>query len=204
MAVKLQVLRRCGLTEYQVFRVQVEHDRIPQCRSLSRRPVLLKPWRQSKRLCILQYLYIDINRVYYPYIDIGGNNISGSFVLVPRGACEGASQYMASKSDTEFKCLENKLTALEEHLREFEDIYSARNAHFADLLRSLGETNKRRIKDLENSKNRIRAALVVLGILFTSSLVLISFRSYFTILIGNGVTQGVTQGLYILSQYVRY
>jgi hypothetical protein len=99
--------------------------------------------------------------------------------------------------------LENKLATLEARLRESEDVYSARIAHIADLLGSLGETNKS-IKDLENSNNRMKTALAALGILFTSSMMLVGFRSYFTILIGKGITQGVTQGLNILSQYVRY
>jgi hypothetical protein len=59
---------------------------------------------------------------------------------------ESKSQSIVSELDTELK-LENKVTALERHLKEFENTYLAQKVQIADLQGFLGESNKS-IKDL--------------------------------------------------------
>jgi hypothetical protein len=89
------------------------------------------------------------------------------------GGLESKPQSIVSKSDTELK-LENKVTALEGHLRESENTCSAQKVRIADLQGFLGESNKS-IKDLENWNNRIKGALAVLGLLFTSSMIIVGY-----------------------------
>ena len=83
-----------------------------------------------------------------------------------------------SKSDTEIE-LENKVTALEGRLKEFENICLAQKLQIADLQGVWGESNKS-IKDLENWNNRIKVALVIFGVLFTSSMIIVgyTYQSY--------------------------
>ncbi len=152
--------------------------------------------------------------IYIFKCDIGGNSISESLVSRAKEDCSEAPQSLSFETNDRLGSLENKLDALETRLKESQDMHSARIAHIADLLGSLGETNKS-IKDLENSNNRMKTALAIFGVLFTSSTILVGFRSYFTILISEGITpgisqditqnitQGVVQGMHILSQYVR-
>ncbi len=146
--------------------------------------------------------------------DIGGNSITKSFVLRTEGYCGGAPQLASSETNAELESLEKKLVALERRLRESDEACSVRNAHIADLLGSLGETNKS-IRNLENSNKRIKAALTLFGILFTLSIVLAGFRYYFTILISStnqGISQdifqsiahGITQAISVLSQYISW
>ena len=87
-------------------------------------------------------------------------------------------QSIVSKSDTELK-LENKVTALEEHLKEFENMCLAQKVQIADLQGVWGESNKS-IKNLENWNNRLKVALVVFGVLFTSSMIIVgyTYQSY--------------------------
>ncbi len=89
------------------------------------------------------------------------------------GGFESKLQSIVSKLDIEVK-LENKVNALEGHLKEFENTCLAQEVQIADLQGILGESNKS-IKDLENRINRIKVALVVLSILFTSSLLLVGY-----------------------------
>jgi hypothetical protein len=80
---------------------------------------------------------------------------------------------LESKSDIELK-LENKVTALKARLRESENTCSAQNVQIANLQGFLGKAN-RRIKDLENWNDHIKVALAVLGILFTSSMIIVGY-----------------------------
>jgi hypothetical protein len=87
-------------------------------------------------------------------------------------------QSIVSKSDTELK-LENKVTALKEHLKEFENMCLAQKVQIADLQGVWGESNKS-IKDLENWNKRLKIALVVFGTLFASSMIIVgyAYQSY--------------------------
>jgi len=89
------------------------------------------------------------------------------------GGLESKPQSIVSKSDTELE-LENKVTALEGRLKEFENMCLIQKVQIADLQGFFGESNKS-IKDLENWNNRIKIALVVFGILFTSSMILAGY-----------------------------
>jgi len=125
-------------------------------------------------------------------------------VVSPRVVCTGPARILqrglvalnltrpysiVSESDTVLK-LENKVIALEGRLREFEkfeNTCSAQNEKIANLQGGLAEVNKS-IKVLENRNNRIKVALAVLGILFTSSMIIVFythqsydlFTSYYT------------------------
>jgi hypothetical protein len=74
------------------------------------------------------------------------------------------------ESDTQQR-LEDKINALEERLREFENSSSAHREQFANLQENLCETN-RIIKELEGRNNHIKPALLALGILFASSAII--------------------------------
>ncbi len=84
------------------------------------------------------------------------------------------AEIVVSKSDIENGRLENKLATLDRRLIESEYKCSATNVQISDLLGKLGETN-RSIEDLEKSNNYIKLALIVMGILFASSLTLTYF-----------------------------
>jgi hypothetical protein len=79
---------------------------------------------------------------------------------------------LGSKSYKELK-LENEITAMQGRLKESESICSAQKEQIENLHWNLFEAN-RSIKDLENRNSHIKVALAVLGILFTSSLIIIS------------------------------
>ncbi len=81
---------------------------------------------------------------------------------------------LGSKSYKELK-LENKVTAMEGRLKESEGICSAQKDQIEILNWNLCEAN-RSIRDLENLNSRIKIALAILGILFTSSLMIICFH----------------------------
>jgi hypothetical protein len=81
-----------------------------------------------------------------------------------------------SKSYKELK-LENKVTAIEGRLRESENMCSAQKEQIENLHWDLCEAN-RSIKDLENRNSHIKVVLTVLGILFTSSLIIITYFPY--------------------------
>jgi hypothetical protein len=87
-------------------------------------------------------------------------------------------QSIVSKSDKELK-LENKVTALEWRLKEFENMCLAQKVQIADLQGAWGESNKS-IKDLENWNNRIKVVLVVFGVLVASSIIIVgyTYQSY--------------------------
>ena len=76
---------------------------------------------------------------------------------------------LGSASDTQVD-LENKVTALENRLRQFENTCSDLSAQIANLQENLCETN-RIIRDLESRNSRIKPAVVVLSILLVSSLI---------------------------------
>jgi len=63
---------------------------------------------------------------------------------------------------------------MERSLRESENICSAQKAQIADLHYDLCGAN-RSIRDLEKRNNQKKVALAVLGILFTSSLIITCF-----------------------------
>ena len=71
--------------------------------------------------------------------------------------------------------MENKVTAIESRLKESESRCSAQKEQIENLHWDLCEAN-RSIKDLENQNSHIKVALAVLGILFTSSLIIICFH----------------------------
>jgi hypothetical protein len=127
-----------------------------------------------------EYLYIDINYVYYLKKRGIGRNCNS------KRASESARrlrrlvdlnltkpQSIVSKSDTELK-LENKVTALEEYLKEFENMCLAQKVQIADLQGVWGESNKS-IKDLENWNKRLKIALVIFGVLFASSMIIVGY-----------------------------
>ncbi|HOV83040.1 MAG TPA: hypothetical protein PLQ01_10255 [Methanothrix sp.] len=76
---------------------------------------------------------------------------------------------LGSASDTQVD-LENKVAALENRLRQFENTCSDLSAQIANLQENLCETN-RIIRDLESRNSRIKPAVVVLSILLVSSLI---------------------------------
>jgi hypothetical protein len=85
---------------------------------------------------------------------------------------ESKPQSIASRSDIELKLLENKLTVLEGRLKESENKCSAQNVKISNLQVFLCQAN-RSIKDQEKRNNRIKVTLVILGILFTSSMIIV-------------------------------
>jgi hypothetical protein len=102
-----------------------------------------------------------------------GDGISKRDLLWPGTETAGGLGELGSKSYKELK-LENKVTAMEGRLRESENMCSAQKEQIENLHWDLCEAN-RSIKDLENRNSHIKVALAVLGILFTSSLVIICF-----------------------------
>jgi hypothetical protein len=101
---------------------------------------------------------------------VGGSNISKygfSTEIV-----EGLGR-IESKSDTELK-LERQVKALEERLRESENARSDQKVRIGDVQANLCELN-RNIKDLENRANHMEVAMMVLGILFISSIIIVYY-----------------------------
>jgi hypothetical protein len=94
-------------------------------------------------------------------------------LLWPGTETPGGLGELGTKSYKELR-LENKVTAMEGRLRESENISSAQKEQIENLHWDLCEAN-RCIKDLENRNSHIKVALAVLGILFTSSLIIICF-----------------------------
>jgi hypothetical protein len=105
--------------------------------------------------------------------NLGVDSISKGDLLWPGTETPGGLGELGSKSYKELK-LENKVTAMEGRLRESENMCSAQKEQIENLHWDLCEAN-RSIKDLENRNSHIKVALAVLGILFTSSLVIICF-----------------------------
>jgi hypothetical protein len=105
--------------------------------------------------------------------NIGGNSISKRGLFWAHTDIAGGLGGLEPKSDKELT-LENKLTAMEGCLRESENMCSAQKVQIANLQYDLCGAN-RIIKDLENRNNHIKIALLVLGILFTSSLIITCF-----------------------------
>ena len=108
--------------------------------------------------------------------NLGGNSISKRDLLWPGTETAGGLGELGSKSYKELK-LENKVTAMEGCLRESENMCSAQKVQIENLHWDLCEAN-RSIKDLENRNSHIKVALAVLGILFTSSLIIITCFPY--------------------------
>jgi hypothetical protein len=108
-----------------------------------------------------------------PKCNLGGNSISKRGLFWPHTDIAEGLGGLQSKSDKELM-LENKVTAMEGCLRESENMCSAQKVQIADLQYDLCGAN-RIIKDLANRNNHIKIALLVLGILFTSSLVITCF-----------------------------
>jgi len=94
-------------------------------------------------------------------------------LLWPGTETPGGLGELGSKSYKELK-LENKITALEERLRESENIGSVQKEQIENLHWDLCEAN-RRFKNLNNKNTQIKIALAVLGVFFTSSLIIICF-----------------------------
>jgi hypothetical protein len=92
----------------------------------------------------------------------------------PRTHIAGGLGGLESKSDKELM-LENKVTAIEECLRESKNICSAQKEQITGLQYDLCGAN-RIIKDLEGQNDHIKVARAVLGILFASSLIIASFH----------------------------
>jgi len=105
--------------------------------------------------------------------NLGGNSISKRGLFWAHTDIAGGLGGLEPKSDKELT-LENKLTAMEGCLRESENMCSAQKVQIANLQYDLCGAN-RIIKDLENRNNHIKIALLVLGILFTSSLIITCF-----------------------------
>jgi hypothetical protein len=82
-------------------------------------------------------------------------------------------QFKKSKSNRRPE-LENRVTALEEHLKELENMCKAQKAQIADLKGFLAESNKS-IKDLENRNSGKKLALMALGTLFISIMVFVAY-----------------------------
>ena len=107
---------------------------------------------------------------------LGGNGISKRDLLWPCTETPGGLDELGSKSYKELK-LENTVTAMEGCLRESENMCSAQKVQIENLHWDLCKAN-RSIKDLENRNIHIKVALVVLSLLFTSSLVIITCFPY--------------------------
>lgn len=105
--------------------------------------------------------------------NLGVDSISKGDLLWPGRETPGGLGELGSKSYKELK-LENKVTAMEGRLKESENMCSAQKEQIEKLHWDLCEAN-RSIKDLENRNSHIKVALAVLGILFTSSLIIICF-----------------------------
>jgi hypothetical protein len=83
-------------------------------------------------------------------------------------------QSIAFKADRRLE-LENRVTALEEHLKEFENICLDQKAQIADLKGLLAESNKS-IKDLANRNTGKKLALMVFfGALFVSIMIFVVY-----------------------------
>ena len=101
---------------------------------------------------------------------------------------------MESKSDTDLK-LQSQLNALEERLKEFENIFTAQKIQIGDLHAYLSESN-RNIRNLEIRNNHMEVALTVLGILLISSIILVHYMSqgydqiYLNALLSNSIFSG--------------
>jgi hypothetical protein len=107
---------------------------------------------------------------------LGGNSISKRDLLWPGTETPGGLGELGSKSYKELK-LENKVNAVEWRLKESENMCSAQKKKIENLHWDLCKAN-RSIKDLENRNSHIKVALAVLGILFTSSLIIITCFPY--------------------------
>jgi hypothetical protein len=108
---------------------------------------------------------------------LGGNSIfQERFSLGPGIETPGELGEFGSNSHKELK-LENTVTAMEECLKESENMCSAQKVQIENLHWDLCKAN-RSIKDLENRNSHIKVALAVLGILFTSSLIIITCFPY--------------------------
>ena len=105
--------------------------------------------------------------------NLGVDSISKGDLLWPGTETPGGLGELGSKSYKELK-LENTVAAMEGCLRESENMCSAQKVQIENLHWDLCEAN-RSIKDLENRNSHIKVALAVLGILFTSFLVIICF-----------------------------
>jgi hypothetical protein len=105
--------------------------------------------------------------------NLGGNSISKNGLFWPRTEIAGGLGELGSKSYKELE-LENKVAAMERSLRDSENTCSAQKVQIADLHYDLCEAN-RSIMDLEKRNNLKKVALAVLGILFTSSLIITCF-----------------------------
>ena len=105
---------------------------------------------------------------------LGGNSIfQERFSLGPGIETPGELGEFGSNSHKELK-LENTVTAMEGCLKESENMCSAQKVQIENLHWDLCKAN-RSIKDLENRNNHIKVALALLGILFTSSLIITCF-----------------------------
>jgi len=82
-------------------------------------------------------------------------------------------QSIVFKADRRLE-LENRVTALEEHLKEFENMCLDQKAQIADLKGLLAESNKS-IKDLENRNTGKKLALMVFGALFISIMIFVVY-----------------------------
>ncbi len=96
---------------------------------------------------------------------------------------------MESKSNIDLK-LQSQLNALEERLREFENIFTAQKIQIGDLHAYLSESN-RNIRNLEIRNNHMEVALTVLGILFISSIILVHYMSQGYDLSGSYITSKI-------------
>ena len=96
---------------------------------------------------------------------------------------------MESKSDTDLK-LQSQLNALEERLKEFENIFTAQKIQIGDLHAYLSESN-RNIRNLEIRNNHMEVALTVLGILLISSIILVHYMSQGYDLFGSYITSKI-------------
>jgi len=105
--------------------------------------------------------------------DLEGNSISKKDLLWPGTEIPGGLGELGSKSYKELK-LENKITALEERLRESENICSVQKEQIENLHWDLCDAN-RRFKNLDNKNSHKKIALAVLGVFFASSLIIICF-----------------------------